>query len=164
MTQSFTTTSRLGMLYLAASLPFVPARIAAQTISIAERTPMHFGSFAAGSGGSIILSPEGSRTPVGGLVLVNPSGKALVSAAAFTVRGAKGLAYTISFGEGPYALTGPNSATMALGNFTYSPSPSQLVLPNSGSQTVSVGATLSVLQSQAAGNYSGTYIVTVQYQ
>ncbi len=82
-----------------------------------------------------------------------------MSAAGFTAAGEGNQAYTISLPSSA-TLTGPGTA-MTLDTFTDdNPSPS---LPPAGSETFNVGGTLHVGASQAAGAYSGSISVTVNY-
>lgn len=131
----------------------------AADIAIVNTQPLAFGKFVAGSGGAVTVSPAGGRSASGGVVLV-PSGPG--AAAQFVVSGDANLSYAISLpGNGVVSLvSGANS--MAVNNFTSSPSPTG-VLGAGGAQTLSVGATLSVGGNQASGSYSGTFDVTVNY-
>lgn len=119
-----------------------------------------FGSFVAGTGGAIIVAANpAARASNGGVVLL-PSGS--WSAASFSVAGDTGASYTITLpSNGSVTLTsGPN--TMAVNSFTSSPA-STGQLSAGGSQTVTVGATLSVGNNQASGSYSGSFAVSVDY-
>lgn len=130
----------------------------AALIGISNTQALAFGTFAAGSGGgSVTVSAGGVRTPSGGVVLVSSGAGA---AATFTVSGDP-VTYAINLpGDGTVTLTsGANS--MAVGTFTSSPSGTGTLA--SGSQTLSVGATLSVGSNQAAGVYTGSFDVTVDY-
>lgn len=135
----------------------------AAAIAIVNTQALAFGKFVAGSGGSVTVSPGGVRSASGGVVLV-PSGPG--AAAQFSVTGDPSVIYSITLpANGVVSLTsGGNS--MALNNFTSTPSastPSTGLLSAGGSQTLSVGATLSVGSNQASGSYSGTFDVTVNY-
>lgn len=129
----------------------------AQTVTATQA--LTFGSFAAGTGGTVTVSAAGGRSRGGGVILV-PSGGG--SAALFSVSGDPSATYAISLpGNGVVSLTsGPNS--MAVNNFTSNPAlAGQLSI--GGAQTVMVGATLSVGGQQASASYSGTFDVTVNY-
>lgn len=129
-------------------------------IAIGSSTqPLAFGSLVAGSGGSVTVSPASVRSASGGVVLV-PSGPG--AAAQFSVTGDPNATYAISLpGNGVVSLTS-GSNTMAVNNFTSSPNLTG-ALSVGGSQTLMVGATLSVGSNQAPGSYSGTFDVTVNY-
>lgn len=118
-----------------------------------------FGSFAAGSGGTVTISAAGARSAGGGVVLVS-SGPGAV--AQFTVSGDANAGYAITLpANGEVSLTsGANS--MAVNNFVSNPA-STGQIGGGGSQTLMIGATLSVGNSQPPGNYSGTFNVTVIY-
>ena len=121
-----------------------------------------FGSFAPGaSSGTVTISAAGARSSGGGVFLV-PSGAG--SAASYTVGGTSSLTYAITLpSPGVVVLTsGPNS--MAVNNFTSNPAGAGLI-GGGGTQTLTVGATLSVgaASSQPTGSYSGSFNVTVEY-
>lgn len=123
--------------------------------------PLAFGSLVANSGGSVTVAvnPLLSRSAAGGVFLL-PSGN--WSAASFSVTGDPNLTYAISLpGNGIVALTS-GANTMAINDFTSNPA---LIgqLSAGGSQTLAVGATLSVGGSQPTGSYSGSFTVTVNY-
>lgn len=129
-------------------------------ISISNLQPLVFGKFAAGSGGTVAVSPSGVRTATGGVILLS-SGSG--SAASFRVSGDPNLTYDIVLpANGVVVLNNGTGQTMPVSGFTSSPAEAgQLDL--SGMQTVSIGATLNVSAGQAAGNYSGSFDVTVDY-
>lgn len=133
----------------------------AVVIAISNTQGLAFGKFVAGAGagGTVTVSPVGGRSASGGVVLV-PSGAG--AAAQFTVTGDPSLAYAISLpGNGVVSLTS-GSNSMAVNNFTSNPAlTGQLSI--GGSQTLMVGATLSVGSQQASGSYSGAFDITVNY-
>lgn len=129
-------------------------------ISISKTADLRFGKFAAGTGGTVVMSTAGSRSATGAVVLstIDAGG-----AASFTVSGA---------GDATYAVTLPSSATithstdstktMSIGTFTSNPS-STGTLSSGGSQTLAVGGTLTVASAQTVGSYTGTFTVSVEY-
>ena len=129
-------------------------------ISISNTQALSFGKFAEVSSGSVTISPTGARSATGGVVLVSSGGG---SAAQFTVSGDPNLTYSTNLpGNGTASLTNGDGQTMALNNFSSSPGTvGQLSV--TGNQTLSVGATLNVGSNQAAGDYSGTFDVMVNY-
>lgn len=130
------------------------------TISIGNTQALAFGKFVAGSGGSVTVSPSGARSATGGVALVPSSGGA---AAQFTASGDPNFTYAISLpANGSAVLTSAGGQTMALNNFSSSPSPTGQ-LSVLGKQTVSVGATLNAGSNQAPGDYSGSFDVIVDY-
>lgn len=129
----------------------------AQTVTATQA--LAFGSFAAGTGGTVTISASGARSQGGGVILVSSGGG---SAALFSVSGDPSATYSLSLpGNGVVTLSsGPNS--MAVNNFTSNPA-STGTLSMGGAQTVMVGATLSVGAQQASASYTGSFEVTVNY-
>lgn len=123
---------------------------------------LEFGKFVAGAGGTLSVDTNGMRSRSGGVVLLSSS----AASASFNVSDATpanaNKVYLITLpGNGTAALTsGANS--MTLSNFVSAPSATGML--TGGSQVVLVGATLSVGANQPPGNYSGTFMVTVEYQ
>jgi hypothetical protein len=138
------------------SLPGDPANISVYTVQ-----NMHFGAFSQGAiGGSIILSPLGTRTATGDIVLLN-MGTAYYQAI-FEVEAIVGT--VISILNGPNAtLTGSNGGTMSMSIGSSSPgSPFVNVLQPPNRTPVYIGGTL-IVGSPAAnppGTYSGTFYIT----
>ena len=131
----------------------------AAAIALGNTQALAFGKFVAGSGGAVIVSAAGVRSASGGVVLVPSDAGA---AAQVAVSGDPNLTYAISLpADGVVSLTS-GANTMALNTFPSSPSPTG-TLGAGGSQTLSVGATLSVGGNQASGSYSGAFDVTVNY-
>lgn len=119
---------------------------------------LSFGSFTAGTGGTVAVTAAGAVTAsgdVGMLTGVN------ASADAFTVIGTANRAFGIAASTGNTVTTG--GATPATMAFTVAPGTSA-ALNASGTYAMSVGGTLTVASGQAAGAYTGTYAVTVTYQ
>jgi hypothetical protein len=119
-----------------------------------------FGAFAAGSGGTVTISPLGSRSANGGVVpLSNSTG----NAAAFQISGNAGQVYSITLPSGG-ALVG-NGSSMTLSNFVSIPSATTASsgLLTGGSQMLYVGASLSVAAGQARGGYSGSFTVIIDH-
>jgi hypothetical protein len=131
-------------------------------ISITKNADMSFGNIAvqAGTGGTVVLAPAGTRTSTSGVTL--PSTTGTVAAAAFTVTGSGSLTYAITL---PTSVTLTHSGgveTMTAGSFTSNPSTTGTL--SSGTQDIAVGATLTVAAGQLGGVYtSGNFNVTVNY-
>jgi hypothetical protein len=86
-----------------------------------------------------------------------PATEGDISAATFTVTGFSDSFYDITL---PTSTTISNgSATMTLNAFTHNASE----VLDGGTETFQVGATLNVAAEQAAGDYSGTFEVSVNY-
>lgn len=129
-------------------------------ISISKNSDMNFGNIATdGTVGTVVLSPAGGRTITGGVTL--PAAAGTVTAASFTVNGSGSYTYAITL---PSTLT-INSGTdaMIVNDFTSTPSATGTLA--SGTQTITVGATLNLVASQAEGTYTSTtpFAVTVNY-
>ena len=133
-------------------------------ISIAKTADLDFGNVAvnASQNGSVVLAPAGTRTATGGVTL--PATAGAPAAASFTVSGEASYTYAITLPSAPITLADNNSNSMSAGAFTSSPSATG-TLSASGSQTLTVGATLEVTAGQAAGTYStaNNFEVTVNY-
>jgi hypothetical protein len=131
-------------------------------ISISKNADMSFGNLAvqAATGGTVVLAPAGTRTRTSGVTL--PATTGTVTAASFTVTGNGSYTYAITL---PTTVTLTHSGgvqTMTASAFTSNPSGTGTL--SSGTQDVSVGATLTVAAGQLAGVYtSGNFSVTVNY-
>ena len=137
---------------------------AANIVTINDTAGPAFGSFVAASGGTVSVSALGVRTNTGGVILVTSA----FSAASFTVTRVQGnpnMTYTITLpanGTVTITCTSPGTCganSMAVNNFVSNPTPTGQL--TSGTQILTVGATLTVGANQATGTYSGTYNVTV---
>lgn len=144
-------------LTLAACLFGVPA---AQAQTIANTSGLSFGSFVAGTSGTIAVTTAGGRSKTGGVFLVAQGGGG--TAAQFTVSGTAGPAYAITLpANDTVTLSDGNNHSMALNGFVSDPSSG--TLSGGGTQWLRVGATLSVGNAQAPGSYTGSFAVTVHY-
>lgn len=115
---------------------------------------LSFGAFTTGTGGSVSVSPAGTATPTGDIGMV-PSVAA--SADQFSVTGNANAAISITSAPGTVSN---GSTTMA---FTTAPSFNNASLTLAGTGAFSVGGTLTATGTEPAGNYTGTYAVTVSY-
>ena len=129
-------------------------------ISIAKNVDMNFGNaaVASGVGGSIVLAPAGTRTTTGSGVTF-PAVSGTVAAASFTVSGAPGYTYAITLPVSA-VINGPGSASMAVSGFTSNPN-STGSIATGGTQSLSVGATLTVAPAQMPGLYTNAVAVPV---
>lgn len=129
----------------------------AHSISLTNTQAMSFGSFAAGTGGSVTISATGVRTRSGAVTLLssNPG-----QVAQFEVKTSQSsLGYNVTLPTSA-SLTGPGSP-MTLTAWTTSPVTNGCNTDNSGQQILSVGGTLAVGNNQAAGSYNTTFSITV---
>jgi hypothetical protein len=125
-----------------------------QAIVVTQTTPMNFGFVVAGaSAGTLVLSPAGGTTPTN-VTYLNGAVAGL-----WNVTGTSGQPMVVTF-DASDLLAGPGPS-MTIDTFT-SDAPATFT---SGSVNFHVGATLHVgtAANQTAGNYSGTYTVTVNY-
>lgn len=136
-------------------------------ISIQKTENLQFGSAAAGTGGTVIIDPDGSRSKSGNVTLVNIGD---VSAAAFTVEGDAGREYVLTLPTDPIVITlAGGGDDMSIDGFASSLtgrgtlSGSLSTTGTTGTQDITVGATLHVKSGQTPGAYSGTFNVSVNY-
>ena len=150
--------SRVALLaLLLAALAPAKAQIAIHTTRNLE-----FGKFVAAAGGTLSVDTNGARSRSGGVVLMASSG----ASASFTIIDTNpaniGKVYTITLPDNGTATLSNGASSMALSNFTSAPSLTGLL--TGGTQVLQVGATLAIGASQPPGSYSGTFVVTVEYQ
>lgn len=127
-------------------------------IGISAQQDLNFGKVANNTAGTVVISNEGVVT---GLSQIGGSAP---KAAAFDITAANGFAYTITLPGSDIELTHSNGTgtndIMIVNNFNHNAT----TTTGSGSaQEIGVGATLNVDASQATGNYTGTFDVTVSY-
>ncbi len=128
----------------------------AAPISISSSGDMDFGTMVpTGTAGTVTVTPAGARSAVNVDLLGG-----VPSAASFDVTGDGNENYSITLPSSATLTSGGN--TMTVDTFTHDAGASPK-LPVGGSETFNVGATLSVGAAQAAGTYSGTFSVTVNY-
>lgn len=132
-------------------------------ISISKTSDMNFGNIATnGAVGTVVLSPAGARTTSGGVTL--PATVGTVAAASFTVEGSDAYTYSITLPTS-VIITSVGSDQMTVNNFTSTPTAVAGGTLTSGSQVITVGATLNLSASQAEGLYTSAtpFDVTVNY-
>jgi hypothetical protein len=131
-------------------------------IAIAKTVDMNFGNVASSVAlGTVVLTPAGSRSATGGVTL--PATTGTVTAASFTVTGTAGYTYSISLPATALTITS-GGPSMTVDTWTSNPTPTGTLV--AGTSTLTVGATLHVGASQAAGVYgipAETFTVTVNY-
>ncbi len=169
--------NRLGRVVLFAALATMPGVVTAQdmgsniahvvstativkSLSVVNTGDLAFGEIVTGSGGTVSIAPNGSRT-ASGVTLGNADG---IRAAAFGVVGDHNATYTITLpADGVVNLSGPDGMTMPVNGFVSNVTNPNAVLDGSGLQSLSVGATLTVNAGQEVGVYAGWFDVTVNY-
>jgi hypothetical protein len=131
-------------------------------ITITQTVDMNFGNLVAtAAGGSIVLPTTGERSGDAAILLGTQNGT--VTAAQFTVTGEADYTYAITL---PSAFNVSNedlSATMEIGAFVSSPDGTGTL--TSGTETLKVGATITLGTNQASGVYTNAsdLAVTVYY-
>ena len=135
--------------------------IAPITIENTGSTSMDFGTISRSNDvGYVTVTPAAERTVSGGASILSSS---VFSPAPFTVSGENDAAFNITLpADGTVELTrSGGSETMAVDGFAHN---STLTLSSASTESFSVGATLTVGGSQVAGEYTGSFSVTVAYQ
>lgn len=128
-------------------------------IAITKTADLSFGNIVAGSStGAVTVSTAGARSKTGGVTLPTAT-PGTINAAAFNVTGLASATYTITSTVVTVPTSGSN--TMAL-TLTSNPTGTGTIGAG-GSQVINVGGTLNVGINQAAGNYVGSFTVTVAY-
>lgn len=135
-------------------------------IAIATGTNLNFGKFARGAGGSITVSTSGAPTSTG----IVRSTTVTPTAARFDVTGDASATYSITYTGTSATLSDGATNTMAMAIFSdltaggaTSGSAATGTLSGTGAQSIYVGGTLTVGATQAAGNYTGSVKVQVEY-
>ncbi|WP_271079297.1 DUF4402 domain-containing protein [Aurantiacibacter sp. MUD61] len=129
--------------------------VAPITLTHVVGAELAFGSFTAGTGGTVVVSQAGVGSVTGDVVHMSDS---IESADEFDVAGDAGRQFSIT--------TTPDVITHTDGTTTMSfvPSaPATGTLDVNGDANFAVGGTLTVGASQLAGDYAGTYLVEVAY-
>lgn len=130
------------------------------TVSISILTPLSFGKIAAGAGGSVTVTPAGTRSKSGGVAILS-SGSG--SSGRFRLSGPNGQSYILTLPADEEAMLNSDSSSMTLSNFTVDPeSPGSL--DGAGERVISVGATLNIDSSKPPGDYMGNFTVLVESQ
>ena len=169
------TLSTVIVAVLAAILPHVAAAqsesgdakvVIVDGLQIAKAAALDFGSIKANGGGECIMGLDGTRTVTSGDILL--LGYSTGAAGTFAVSGTSGATYTITLPTTDVTLeNSAKDASMTVNTFTAeSKSTSSATdgkIDSEGKDMITVGAKLTVLPSQKADTYTGTYTVTVAY-
>jgi hypothetical protein len=134
-------------------------------LGITAGTELNFGTIAGGDAvGTVIMSAAGARDKTGDAQLLAGT---TPTAATFNVTGAAGKTYAVTLpADGIVTLTGQtdDTKTMAVNTFTYSAASGQTpTIAGHGTDTISVGGTLSVGATQTSQTYQGSFNVSVIY-
>lgn len=134
-------------------------------LTITNTVPLNFGGIISSStAGQVVFNPTtGVRTPSGGITLLTGA-TAPASIAVFNITGAANKSYNITIPTAPITITKDGGgATMTVSSFVSNVGTIR-ALNSLGEDVFKIGATLNVGANQAAGIYSGTYQVKVEYQ
>ena len=153
------------------SMVLVPLSFSAQkvwaqvTIVAGSSAILNFGSMSAGAaGGTVVINTAGARSTTGSVVGVTGAG--LISQGVFYVNGSTGLPIDITVTSPAFTLTNGGD-TMTVNNFnllTNAGGNSGTITLAANPTTFPIGATLNVGPAQAAGTYTGSYTINVNYQ
>jgi len=156
------TLSAVNLFAAAASDTATTTATVVQPIAIVDAQNLNFGEFAAGTGGTVVLTTAGAASPTGDVVLTAGTS----TAAEFTVTGQADASFSIGIADDELTHSG-GVETMALvtthdldGVSEDDPAAGVLTL---GTQTIYVGGTLTVASAQLPGVYTGTVTATVNY-
>lgn len=127
-------------------------------ISITNTAALGFGSVVAdaGAAGTVQMGTDGTRTCSTVTCVAQDAGQA----SSFDVTGEDGYTYSITL---PTSITLSDGGTESMTVDTFTDSNSGSGTLTSGADSFNVGATLNVDMAQAAGSYTGTFDVTVEY-
>jgi hypothetical protein len=127
-------------------------------LEIENTSSLYFGTVAPSltESGSVLVTPAGDKKCDAALTCLTADH----TAAAFDVKGEADAVYTISL-PGGIEITNDKGDAMKVYDFTGSQDSGRLV---KGADSFTVGGTLDVGVRQAAGKYTGRFIVAVEYQ
>lgn len=148
-----------GLVQAQATASFTASVTIIEPIGITTTSNMNFANVDAKSGGAVILTPENTRTSLGGVELKEADG---VSAATFEITGEQGFSLALSLPKSDYILSN-GEENIIIKDFTSNFANSGNL--ESGVKVVSVGATLNINPNQAPGIYTSAHPmnVTVNY-
>lgn len=143
---------------LAASASSSASATVVAPLSITTASGLSFGSLYAGAtAGSVVLAADGSRSASGGAGLAAGGG----TVASFEVQGAPGASYAVTLPDSALLQDGAGNS-MTVTAFSSNAGGVGQLSPE-GAQTLAVGAALEVAPAQPQGAYSGSFVVTVEY-
>ena len=136
----------------------------ASAMGITKTVDLSFGSVspAAGSVSTLILDEADGRTVAGGAALVLGG---TVTSASFDVTGDNNATYAFT-DPGGITLNDGGVNNMTVNTWTalsVTSGTSTLTLDGTGADTMTLGATLNMLAAQPAGDYTGTFNLTIDY-
>lgn len=145
----------------AASIGIEAKVIAPISIENTGSTVLNFGTVTrSSSSGTVTITADGDRSATGGVSVLSSSE---FSAALFSASGENNAEFSIALPDDNDVLLTLDGGTKTM-EVTGFGSNSDLVLSASGTATFSVGAILHLDADQVAGDYSGSFSVTINYQ
>lgn len=127
-------------------------------LEISNTSSLYFGTVAPSltQGDTVVVTPAGDKKCGAALTCLTADH----TAAAFDVKGEADAVYTISL-PGGIELTNDKGDAMKVLDFTGSKDSGRLI---KGADSFTVGGTLDVGARQAAGKYTGRFVVAAEYQ
>ena len=153
------TLSTLSVSAIAATATGQASATVLTPITISPVTALNFGTLAGNaSGGTVTVTALNARSQVGSVVFATGG----FSAASFKVDGTGGATFAVTYPTVPLSVT---NGTVSM-PFTVTGQTNGTLsgtAPSVGTLTFPVGGTLTVGANQAAGTYTGSYTMTVEY-
>jgi hypothetical protein len=122
-----------------------------------------FGTFVPDtSAATVVIAPQSAnfRSKTGNISLLNSNAGA---PSTVSLSGSPNMSFSVNLPANPVTLAGPSSSTMTMTGFTTNLGTGKGTLDGGGLSSFLVGATLNVAASQTAGNYTGSFSITVSY-
>jgi hypothetical protein len=129
-------------------------------MGITKNNNLEFGKFAAGTGGTVVMTAASARSKTGGITL---SSMDAGRAASFAVTGDGASTYAITLPSSAVTITHATDTTKTMTIDTFTSNPSGTGTLTNGAQTLLVGGTLNVASAQTTGGYTGAFSVSVDY-
>lgn len=143
---------------LAAALLFAAGQAGAGNFTVVNTRSLAFGRFVAGSGGTVTVNPDGTRTSGGGVILLSSTS----TSAAFTLSdNQKNATCAVSLPADGAVTLSNGTSSMPLKTFTTNVGSTCVF--SGGTVQLTVGVTMTVGPSQKPGNYSGNIPITVTF-
>lgn len=127
-----------------------------QAVTVTKGADLDFGKVVTGQSASTVrVAEDGSRSCGAGLTCIGPTSSAL-----FNITGTANESVMVSIDQRRITLAASNTLTMTV-DLTV---PTDVIVLHAGKGSFRVGGTLNVGPNQAAGTYTGTFMVSVDYQ
>lgn len=131
-----------------------------QAISVTKARDLNFGNIVYSGAGTVTIASTAAGTPSYSAAVYAPAGvEGTRESAQFNVTGLSGAKFSFVVDESVTLSHGDDTMTATL-----SSDQSENIVLTGGNATVYVGGVLSVGAEQPAGEYSGTFDVTVTYE